>query len=303
MGRATLAEEARALADWLLRSSAAGFSGRCWGYNFDWQSRYFFAPKGTPNAICSIFAANALLDAFEEIGNESYFEAASSVCDFLENDLLCQRGGEAFIGYVPGDGSRVHNVNLLGAALLARVYAHSGQERLRQLAREVVAFSIQRQGPDGSWAYGEEPGQRWVDNFHSGYNLVALARYVRWSGDRSVIPAVSRGYQFWDRNLFLPDGTPKYYSAAVYPIDTHSAAQAILTYLEFAPADAGALEKACGEAAWSLEHLRSRTGLFYYQKLRWYTNRVCYLRWTQAWMFYALAALCRALGVPDASLD
>ena len=27
---------------------------------------------------------------------------------------------------------------------------------------------------------------------------------------------------------------------------------------------------------------------FYYQKKRWYKNRINYLRWSQAWMFYAL---------------
>ena len=32
-----------------------------------------------------------------------------------------------------------------------------------------------------------------------------------------------------------------------------------------------------------------RRNYFYYQKTRWYTNRIDYMRWSQAWMFYALA--------------
>ena len=30
-----------------------------WGYPFDWQSRAFYAPRGTPNLICTAFAARA----------------------------------------------------------------------------------------------------------------------------------------------------------------------------------------------------------------------------------------------------
>jgi hypothetical protein len=41
---------------------------------------------------------------------------------------------------------------------------------------------------------------------------------------------------------------------------------------------------------WTLEHLRdSRRGFFYYQRRRFYTVRTPYMRWTQAWMLYALA--------------
>src|SRR5687767_15242051 len=38
---------ARELLDDLIGMSLKGFQGACWGYNFDWQSRSFFAPKGT----------------------------------------------------------------------------------------------------------------------------------------------------------------------------------------------------------------------------------------------------------------
>jgi hypothetical protein len=41
---------------------------------------------------------------------------------------------------------------------------------------------------------------------------------------------------------------------------------------------------------WTLENLRDpRRGFFYYQRRRFYTIRTPYMRWTQAWMMYALA--------------
>ena len=33
--------------------------GIAWGYNFDWQSRVFFAPRGTPTIVPTAFAARA----------------------------------------------------------------------------------------------------------------------------------------------------------------------------------------------------------------------------------------------------
>ena len=33
-----------------------GFSGACWGYNFDWESRAFFQPKFTPTIVASSFS-------------------------------------------------------------------------------------------------------------------------------------------------------------------------------------------------------------------------------------------------------
>src|SRR6185503_2806611 len=42
------AAQARSLLFELLAMQLDGYSGACWGYNFDWQSRNFFAAKGTP---------------------------------------------------------------------------------------------------------------------------------------------------------------------------------------------------------------------------------------------------------------
>ena len=37
-------------------------AARAWGYNFDWQSRNFFAPRGTPTIVPTAFAARALIE-------------------------------------------------------------------------------------------------------------------------------------------------------------------------------------------------------------------------------------------------
>ena len=64
--------EARELLDDLIWMSLKGFHGACWGYNFDWQSRSFFVPRGTPTIVPTAFAARALSEAAEVLDRDTY---------------------------------------------------------------------------------------------------------------------------------------------------------------------------------------------------------------------------------------
>ena len=228
-----------------------------WGYPFGWQSRAFYAPPGTPNLICTALA----LKAYRQFGRPGD-------ATFVES-LVTERGGEHWVRYVARSDTQVHNVNMMGAALLGR--------------RDCLEFSVQRQRTDGSWWYGEAENQRWIDNFHTGYNLVALREYQQAAGDTSFEEAARRGYDYWDSTFWLADGTPRYYHNRTYPIDIHCCAQGILTYLAF-----GDSTKANRVARWALKNMWDERGFFWYQRGRLRSNRICYMRWSQAWMYYAL---------------
>ena len=289
--RAENLSEARELLTWLVEHQSQGLDGCSWGYNFDWQCKAFFVPKDAPNAVCTIFVAHAFRLAYEESGDSSYLEIVERSCHFLRKYLLEERGDEANVKYVPGVPTEVHNVNFMAAALLAEVAKHTKKAELLDIARRIALFSTRRQSKDGSWPYGEAPYQRWVDNFHTGYNLVALRQICAHVDETVFSEALPRGYEFWSRNLITPEGIPKYYVHRTYPIDVHSVAQAILTYLEFASVDEAAVQRAHRVSAWALRNLYSRRGTFYFQKWRLYTNKIEYVRWGQSWMFLALSAL------------
>jgi len=89
--------------------------------------------------------------------------------------------------------------------------------------------------------------------------------------------------------FWLEDGCPKYYHNALYPIDIHCCAQGITTCLKLAQYSEQSLPMAEKIASWTIENMQSEEGYFYYQKTRCYTNRIAYIRWSQAWMFYALS--------------
>ena len=273
-----------------------GYSGACWGYNFDWQSRNFFAPRNTPTIVPTAFAARALIEAGQEFPD--LLKEARSVCDFIINDLprTVDTETELCFSYAPNTDTRIFNATLLAAEVLACVGKLTGEQQLIDLAERSTFYVINNQQPDGSWTYGAEPKQSWIDNFHTAYVLFSLKRIIDISSRKQEFqPALERGYQYWKNNFFLADGWPKYYDHGLYPADAHAAASAIVTFLECRELDNDALRMAQNVATWTIQNLRDSRGFFYYQRRRFYTVRKPYMRWTQAWMLYALSRLLEEL--------
>ena len=287
--------EARALLEELWRARIQGYTGAAWGYNFAWQSRNFFAPHGTPMVVPTAFAARALIEGYEAFGDDSLLQMARSSCDFFLSDLkrTIDTKEEVCFSYSPSDSTQIFNASLLAAETLANVGALTGETTFGDLALRAARYVVCRQGEDGRWTYGAEAGQQWIDNFHSAYVLLSLARIAKSCiGPRAELDeALRRGFRFWRERFFLADGWPKYYHDSLYPADAHAAATAIITLLEFREWDSGALPLAETIATWTLRNLRDPRGFFYYQRRRFYTVHTPYMRWTQAWMLYALARL------------
>jgi hypothetical protein len=296
---------------WLLENVTKGYRGLSWGYNFDWPNRAFFAPAGTPTIVNTAFIALAFLDVHSRLTNEALWpgpigdgstgilnyhsplEVARSSCDFVLNDLhrLSSTADEFCFSYTPLDHRPVHNASMMGAWLLASVFRETREPELRRAALAAARFTAHRQLPDGSWPYGEATNDRWVDNFHTGFVLVALKSIGRCLQTDEFDHCVLRGYQFWKERMFLQDGTPKYYPNSTLPLDVHSVAQAILTFLEFEDHDSEALAHAIRVTRWGIKNLQDPSGYFYYQIRRGYTIRIPYIRWAQAWMQRALTEL------------
>lgn len=291
--------EARWLLDNLIRMQITGYSGAAWGYNFDWQSRHFFAPRNTPMIVPTAFAVRALLQAAATFPDEQYLKIARSSCDFILHDLQrsVETEDELCFSYSPIDQTCVFNASLLAAETLAGVGVAAGESDFCDLAVRAARYVVRRQRNDGAWAYGEAANQAWVDNFHSGYVLQSLFRIMQSCPEARVFSsALEGGYEFWRERFFLADGWPKYYDDALYPADTHSATAAIVTLLELQHLDSEALLLAEKTAAWLLRNMRDKRGFFYYQRKRFYTVRAPFMRWSQAWTAYALARLLEERG-------
>ena len=280
-------QQVKALLATLLSMTVNGYSGLAWGYNFDWQSRNFFAPKKMPTIVATAFAARALIEG-------GLYEEVRSVCEFIQKDLprSVDNENEVCFSYAPNSNTRVFNASLLAAEVLAIVGNLTTERELLDLSERATRYVVNNQQPNGSWSYGADPKQSWIDNFHTAYILFSLQRIINsTSFGAEFQPALERGYEYWKNNFFLVDGWPKYYHDDPYPADAHAAASAIITFLECRGLDNDALTMARKVASWTMQHLRDRRGFFYYQRRRFHTIRKPYMRWTEAWMLYALSRL------------
>ena len=277
------------LAEQLIKMISPGYSGACWGYNFDWQNRVFFQPYGTPTVVATSFIANAYFEAFDVTGNQKYLDIALSSIDFVIKDLKRSEEKNGFIfSYSPLDTSKVYNATLLGARLLARGYHYTNNVQYKELAEQAISPIVNKQNLDGSWRYGDAKTQAWIDSFHTGYNIECLYEYAYYTKDSQFHHSFDIGFSFYLNNFFLPDGKPKYYPNKLYPIDIHSPAQLIVTLSK-----TGNLIKNISLAKnvldWTINTMQDKKGYFYYQVKPTFSIKVPYMRWAEAWMFYAFA--------------
>lgn len=276
-----------------MRSEGTPYSS--WGYSFPWQTRTILVPSGYPNLVCTIFVARALFDAYDACGDKNCLKMALSAANYLVNELYWAEGSVASFAYpLPTVRSEVHNANFLAAALLARAYRYTNEESLLLPALQVARCSAQKQQADGSWFYGEAASQQWIDNFHTGYNLGGLRDLSRYAGTDEFDDVIRGGFEFWRRHFFNADGSVRYFHDLTHPIDIHSVAQSIITLVEFRDLDLGNLSLAHSVLQWAIHHMWDDRGYFYYRVLRSHTNRISYMRWSQAWMLLAIVTLQEA---------
>jgi hypothetical protein len=297
--------EARELLDDLIWMGLKGLKGAAWGYNFDWQSRFFFAPRGAPTIVPTAFAARALCEAAEVLSRDEYLPFARTIADFILNDLNRseETKDEVCFSYSPLDQTRVFNASLLAAEVLATIGRLAGEESLCDWALRAARFVVNRQSADGSWAYGADARQNWGDNFHTAYILTSLSRIIDSVTEPLAVASglidqldnsLRRGYEFWTEQFFLGAGWPKYFPDRLYPADSHAAASAIIALVELRGRIPGTLILAEKIASWTLENLRDPRGFFYYQRRRFHKVRIPYMRWSESWMMYGLSRLIEA---------
>ena len=261
-----------------------------WGYDFPWQSKAFLQPAYFPTVVATGFAIDALMLA----GNAAYVRASGAAARFVFDRLQRyeDRDGLCF-SYSPGDRTRVYNASLFGARILAQAAGeHPRQaDAWRDAAARAVDFVVSRQRADGAWEYGEADHWRWIDNLHTGFNLETIDRVAAFLETDRWDASLEKGLDFYRRALFETDGTPRYYTHSLYPLDPHSFAQGALTFLRLRRFRPDAVDFADRILRRGIEELwDERRGGFIFQKHRRFTQRAIHLRWSQAWMFRALCA-------------
>lgn len=268
----------------LIELKSKGYSGYCWGYNFDWEARYAKIPKFMPTIVATGIITNGLYEYYKIYKDKNVEEILISSKDFILNDLNRSYEGNTFcFSYSPNDNQKVYNATMKGARLLSQIYTITKDEKLIEEAEKTVRFVVNNQNEDGSWYYSKGDARKWIDNFHTAYVLDALKSFLEISGKEEYSVALNKGFVYYSENLFTKEGLPKYYSDSFYPIDSTAYAQSLITMLYFK-------EYKISKKIYDfiIKNFYSSDGYFYY-RLNKFTNKSHFMRWSTAYMFLAVS--------------
>lgn len=290
-------ETIRFLFNWLCDNQSPGLSGPCWGYNFGWANPEKYLPPYAPTVVATAFVAKGLYEYYRWSGDAKAKEILIRIPDFILKDLpvTATKDGICY-SYTPVMKDCCYNASLLGAETLARVYQITGDETLKMNAGKAVDFVIAHQHADGRWNYKIDPEsgkERQQIDFHQGYvidSISAVMKYcelqhVRWQ------EAIGKGLEFYRTQQFFPEGRSWWRLPVEYPVEIHNQAQGIITFIRHAGLDPVYPVFARTVADWTIHHMQDPSGYFYYRKLKYYTNKISFMRWSNAWMLVALVEL------------
>jgi len=267
-----------------------------WGYNFDWQARAFYVPIGTPNVVTSVYVGKALLEYYEVFEDSEALELAKEIAEFITNEMIIfENEKDLCFRYIPSETTEVHNANLLAASFLSSIDKHTGSNIFREKIIKSVNFSISYINEDGSWPYGTQPFHKWVDNFHTAFNIESLIDIRDNSDLANLNPTIGKVTKYYLDNLFTDKGLAKYYNDKLYPIDIHVIAESLiaLNKIKVSKITCDEIKLAYIEQQIlnQAKSFQDKKGYFYFQKHKHFWNKTPYIRWGQAWMFFAISNL------------
>lgn len=275
------------LVDELEKLIPIGFSGACWGYDFDWEAYYIKIPAYQPTVVATGIITNALFIAHQITNHKRAKELVISASNFVINDLnRTTHNNNVCFSYSPFDRQQVFNASMKGVRVLAQANFLNKNIKSQQLAKQATAFVMSHQKDDGSWGYSLENKGAWTDNYHTGYVLDCLDEYQKLMKDDDYSEKIKKGYFFYEKHFITNEGIPKFYHNNIYPIDCTSASQTILTTIRF-----GNVDLAEKVASWMIENMQKKNGSFNFRKFRKYTIITSFMRWSNAWMLTALSNL------------
>ena len=281
--------------DWLKHNTSKFSENTCWGYDYNYASKNRNIKKGLPTVVHHSYIVQALYKYWLLTGSKKTYEWINKTKDFVLNDIPIIKyiDGICF-GYYPESIECCYNASLHAAECLAIVDKINNRDDYFELIKKAVQYVVSRQKPSGEWYYSHglnpEKEKKQID-FHQGFILDCLKSIDHLTRGRltSLVKlAIQSGLEYYYTKQFDAQGQSWFRYPKRYPTDIHNQAQGTITFSKFADYDRKYEKMAELSLSWTIQHMQDAKGFFYYQKYRFITNKISYIRWSQAWMFLAI---------------
>jgi len=293
-------EKASNILDEIISSASQTANGIGWGYPYVWVTEMATYPEGTPFITVTPYCFYALNAMHQLTKEEKYLSVAKEAVRFAAYDLNETRisKSEVACSYSPIDHGSVINANTYRAAMLMKGYEIFGVEEYREMANRNISFVLNNQNEDGSWFYS--PNSRFIDNFHTCFVLKNLYKAYLSCRDETILCAIKKGYAYYRKYLFRSDNTPIHFARLRYPkfrkIEMYDYAEGISLGVLLRDEIPGALAFAETLANDLIQNCQLSDGHFVTRITTFGTkNKIPYLRWPQAQLFFSLSNLLTAL--------
>ncbi len=277
------------------------------GKGIGWASYYFpFIRKNhmlSPDQV-DIIATSEALKAYSLVykifKDEKYREVAGAIVTLIHSKFLGEYSGDVYIKYFPGEREKiVFNVSGLVLSAFSEYLKYvEKREDIINLGTSLFEFLAKYQDRSGVWPYSYFPKERrfhYQIDYHQGFIIDGLVNFYPFVNDKDnrYLQVIKKGVNYYKNYQFDPGGFSYYRVPRKYPVDIHNQAQGIITFSNLYDkfGDEEYLNFAWKIARWTIENMRDPSGYFYTHKWPIITNKIPYIRWSQAWMMLALATL------------
>jgi len=264
-------------------------------YNF--QSTTGLQKKSSSITFLTALSGHMFVDLYEFFEDEKYLEMANKIGKFLLQVDKYEKDDKVCFYYTTDIKDRIYNASAFACGFLTRLFTHSGKEEYLDLAEKGFNYIANGQNENGSWDYGISSDGKLLTlkDYHQGFVLDSLHHYLEYIGEKeNYFKAYEKGLEFYRNKQFFDDGRSVYRYPIKWPIDIHNQAQGIITFSKARNYDSNLMEFAETIAFWTIENMfDSDQGYFYYQKWPLIVNKISYMRWSQAWMCFALSVLLK----------
>jgi len=281
--------------DWLEHNTSNFSEKICWGYDYNYASRNGYVKKGLPTVVHHSYIVQALYKYWILTDSKKTYEWINKTKNFVLNDIpIIKYNNGICFGYHPGSIGCCYNASLYAVECLAVVDKINNRDDYFELIKNTVKYVVSRQRPSGEWYYSHrsnpENEKKQID-FHQGYILDCLRSIDNLTvGKINIIvkSSIQAGLEFYYSRQFDEQGQSWFRYPKRYPTDIHNQAQGIITFSKFADYDPKYKKMAESILLWTIQNMQDTQGFFYYQKYKSFTNKISYIRWSQAWMFLAI---------------
>jgi len=275
-------------------------SGVGWGYPYTWHTQYHTFTPGEPVITVTPYVFFAYAKMYSITKENDCLRMLNDILDFVRYDIIDTDidPDTKASSYGPNDSSMVINAVAYRAATLCEAYKIFPESDIIELAQKNINFVLSSQNKDGSWLYAND--SRFIDNFHTSFVMNKLLKCYCVIGDEKILDSIKRGYNFYLNNFFRSNGTQIHFYKTRFPkfryIETYDYAEAITLGVQLKDYVNESFQVAQNLARFLVSNLQTPDGYFVTRVSILRTkNKIPYLRWPQAQLFYSLTNLLQEL--------